>query len=178
MPNPNAASSSTRKPPGAIVVPSGRTYPWVSSLSLNTHPDTSAASSPVLYSSIQSPGAPPLDSTSLTLIGSTHAPVAVHVMSTPHAAPAGAGSVKHSPVPASHSPVWIAQSPSGSPAVQLGGPKVQSSPLHSPSSVHGSPSSHASPGSPPVHTPSQTRGWHSQSRPGPEPTSAPLAPGD
>src|SRR4051812_42232966 len=56
------------------MVPAGMAWLCVSSLSLNTQPERSAAVLPALKSSTQSPGVPPLDSISLILmLGSTGA---------------------------------------------------------------------------------------------------------
>jgi hypothetical protein len=61
------------KPPAGIVVPTGMTYPALL-LSWTMYPEMSAVVLPVLYKSTQSPGVPPLDSTSLILTASASAP--------------------------------------------------------------------------------------------------------
>ena len=64
-PNPKSASSRTRYAPGAIDVAAGIWKVRASSSSLKKNPPTSTGSTPLLTSSTQSPGSPPLDSTSL-----------------------------------------------------------------------------------------------------------------
>src|SRR6185503_6338611 len=99
--------------------------------------------------STQSPGTPPLDSTSLITTGATQAPPAVQTRSAPQTVPAGRGLVRHSPVSATHAPLCTVQASTGAPAVQRGAPGWQVSPRQVPSPVHLSPSSQAVPAAAP-----------------------------
>src|SRR5688572_20388568 len=105
-----------------------------------------AVVAPALYSSTQSPGAPPLDSISFSATSTaTHVPASSHCIESPHVVPPGCAAVPHSPVSESHVPVCTLHASTGSPALQRGEPAWQTPPAQVPSVVHLSSSSHATP---------------------------------
>src|SRR5262245_48956097 len=77
---------------------------WVSSLSLSTHPASETAAVVGLYSSTQSPGEPPFDSTSLTMIAGGATTLTVTDPDLPPAVATISAVPAASPVT---SPVWL-----------------------------------------------------------------------